>query len=123
MGGGEVFYKLYHFLLRVVYSILLIEVFVILTNKKDFIIVGELGFKRRGKHVNEVSALSWLFSTSFLTWQFLVPSKDSFDARAGSLNSCQKLWVKHLPEVDLPSSRIGVKGVTHPRFRLPTSAI
>lgn len=33
MGGGEVFYKLYHFLLRVVYSILLIEVFVILTNK------------------------------------------------------------------------------------------
>lgn len=47
-GGGEVFYKLYHFLLRVVYPILLIEVFVILTNKKDFIIVGELGFKRRG---------------------------------------------------------------------------
>ena len=38
----------YHFLLRVAYPILLIEVFVILTNKKDFIIVGELGFKRRG---------------------------------------------------------------------------
>ena len=61
-GGGEVFYKLYHFLLRVVYPILLIEVFVILTNKKDFIIVGELGFKRRGYRVNEVSVLSWLFS-------------------------------------------------------------
>ena len=48
VGGGEVFYKLYHFLLRVAYPILLIEVFVILTNKKDFILVGELGFKRRG---------------------------------------------------------------------------
>lgn len=63
------------------------------------------------------------FPTSFLTWQFLVPSKDSFDVRAGNLNSCQKLWVKHLPEVDLPSSRTGVKGVTHPCFRLPTYAI
>lgn len=30
------------------YPILLIKVIVILTNKKDFIIVGELGFKRRG---------------------------------------------------------------------------
>lgn len=32
--------------MRVGYSILLIKVIVILTNKKDFIIVGELGFKR-----------------------------------------------------------------------------
>ena len=63
------------------------------------------------------------FLTAFLTWRFLVPSKDSFDVRAGSLSSCQKLWVKHLPEVDLPFSRMGVKGVTHPCFRLPTSAI
>ena len=30
------------------YPILLIKVIVILTNKKDFIIVGELAFKRRG---------------------------------------------------------------------------
>lgn len=42
--GGKVFYILYHFLLRMVCPILLIKVIVILTNKKDFIIVGELGF-------------------------------------------------------------------------------
>lgn len=42
--GGKVFYKLYHFLLRMACPILLIKVIVILTNKKDFIIVGEPGF-------------------------------------------------------------------------------
>lgn len=47
MGGfGEVFYHCVVFLLRVEYSVLLIKVIVILTNKKDFIIVGGLGFKR-----------------------------------------------------------------------------
>ena len=44
VAGREVFYKLYHFLLRMACPILLIKVIVILTNKKDFIIVGELGF-------------------------------------------------------------------------------
>lgn len=39
MGGfGEVFYHCVVFLLRVEYSVLLIKVIVILTNKKDFII-------------------------------------------------------------------------------------
>lgn len=47
-AGGKVFYKLYHFLLRMAHPILLIKVIVILTNKKDFIIVGERGFERRG---------------------------------------------------------------------------
>lgn len=42
-GWGIFFYKLYHFLLRVACPILLIKVIVILNNKKDFIIVGELG--------------------------------------------------------------------------------
>lgn len=46
--GWEVFYKLYHFLLRVECPILLIKVIVILTNKKDFIIVGELDFSGWG---------------------------------------------------------------------------
>lgn len=38
--GREVFYKLYHFLLRMGCPVLLIKVTVILTNKKDFIIAG-----------------------------------------------------------------------------------
>lgn len=46
MGGLGRFSITVVFLLRVEYSILLIKVIVILTNKKDFIIVGGLGFKR-----------------------------------------------------------------------------
>lgn len=45
------------------YSILLIKVIVILINKKDFIIVGELGFKR-GYWI-EISSF-WLLWSIFL---------------------------------------------------------
>lgn len=61
MGGlGRFSITVLFFLLRVGYSILLIKVIVILINKKDFIIVGELGFKR-GYWI-EISSFWWLWS-------------------------------------------------------------
>lgn len=49
VGAGEVFYQLYHSL-RGWCPILLIKVIVILTNKKDFIIVGDLVLRKGITH-------------------------------------------------------------------------
>lgn len=48
--------------------ILLIKVIVILTNKKDFIIVGNLAFKEGDNVFVEIYALARVFSASFLAW-------------------------------------------------------
>lgn len=55
----RVFYKL-SFSARVECPILLIKVIVILTNKKDFIIMGGLGFKEGVNILIEISVLPYL---------------------------------------------------------------